>query len=233
MERTIRTCLILALCLGTAATGCSQAHMVVPPDVAKNTEQINITDRSAFKGALADEDFKMGPYEVAEVDRDWSHGSSISALGFSKGSTKGGYAFQLKTKAGVLRGECATEAKDTGFSLGGGVSFSNQVAKLGCTCSGDDGSSSVVISAQTAENYAGELKTRASSYAIEAIYEREGGLSGSDPTGYRVDGDGPAGAVEVIGDGRIWLHRDLDEEERTDMACLFAGLLLYMPPKDD
>ena len=45
---------------------------------------------------------------------------------------------------------------------------------------------------------------------------------------------GPAavGAVEVLHPGRIWLARALDNDGRSDLACLFAGLMLYKPPRD-
>ena len=38
-------------------------------------------------------------------------------------------------------------------------------------------------------------------------------------------------AVEVAGKGRVWLNKSLDADARADLACLFAGLLLYQPPQ--
>jgi len=46
-----------------------------------------------------------------------------------------------------------------------------------------------------------------------------------------VRGPQPVGAVEVAGKGRVWLNRALEPAARADMACLFAGLLLYQAPR--
>ena len=63
--------------------------------------------------------------------------------------------------------------------------------------------------------------------------ERDGGGSSHDPTGYRVDGgEAPLGAVDVMGKGRVWQSKALEGRARDDLACLFAGLLLYKPPTD-
>jgi hypothetical protein len=46
-----------------------------------------------------------------------------------------------------------------------------------------------------------------------------------------VHGSDPVGAVEVAGKGRVWLSKSLDPAARADVACLFAGLLLYKEPQ--
>ena len=77
------------------------------------------------------------------------------------------------------------------------------------------------------------METSAGNYAIVALYDREGTLSDGEPSGYRVDGEGPLGAVEVLKPGRVWLAKSVAVAERAELACLFAGLMLYMPPRDD
>ena len=226
-----RTVLVAAL----LAAGCSTtARMVVPADVAQGLDVIKVTDRSAWSGALADESFKMGPYKVEDVDRDWDHSSQVSVFNFSSGKTEGGYTFVFETKGGSFKGQCTTEAKETGFDLFGGISFEDRVAKLGCRCiEGKEQVARVVLSAGTGSAYGGTVETGGGSYAIEALYEREGTLNTGEPSGYRVDGDGPVGAVEVLKPGRVWLGRSVEQTERAQLSCLFAGLMLYMPPRDD
>jgi hypothetical protein len=46
-----------------------------------------------------------------------------------------------------------------------------------------------------------------------------------------VDGQGVTAAVDVLGPGRVWLGKGLDEQQRKDVTCVLAGLLLYQPPK--
>src|SRR5262245_31464643 len=52
-------------------SACGAAHMALPADVAQASEEVPITDRSSWSGALADESFGLGPYKVTDVDRKW------------------------------------------------------------------------------------------------------------------------------------------------------------------
>lgn len=232
MTRLELKAVAMGLLMTAACT--TTARMVVPDDVAKGLEVIQVTDRSVWSGSLADESFVMGPYKVIDVDRDWDHSSQVSVFNFSSGRTEGGYTFKLKRKAGALTGQCTTEVKDTGIDLIGGVSFENRVAKLGCRClDGKVESAKVVLQAGTSAGYSGTVESGGMSHAIEALYDREGTLSTGEPSGYRIDGDGPVGAVEVLKPGRIWLDRSADTDTRSQLACLFVGLMLYEPPSDD
>jgi hypothetical protein len=206
--------------------------MVVPPEIGKGSDMVAATDRSSMSGALADESFKLGKYAVEDVDRDWDSGSAVSVLNFSSDKTEGGYSYRLKAEGVDLKGGCVTEKGDKSLSLGSGMSVGSSFAKLGCTCEGAGAPTRVVISADTTDEYSGELQTNTGSYKIAAIYEAEGSLSNGQPSGYRVDGETPRGAVEVLKPGRVWFARDVADAERTDLACLYVGLMLYMPPDD-
>jgi hypothetical protein len=219
--------------LAGLAAACSTPHMVVPPEIAKDSEVVAVTDRSAMSGALADESFKLGKYAVDDVDRDWDSGSAVGVLAFSSEKTEGGYAYKFKGDGVDLAGGCVTEKGEKSLALGSGMSVGNSFAKLGCTCNGGDGQpTKVVIAASTSDEYSGELQTRAGTYRVAAIYEAEGSLSSGQPSGYRVDGESPRGAVEVLKPGRVWFARDIENAERADLACLYAGLLLYLPPDE-
>ena len=87
------------------------------------------------------------------------------------------------------------------------------------------------ISADTTSHYKGTITARSAKYDIEGIYTDEKGSSTGKPMGYLVRGSDPIGAVEVSGKGRVWLAKGLDPGARADVACLFAGLLLYQPPQ--
>jgi hypothetical protein len=207
--------------------------MTVPPEISKDSEVITATDRGFMSGSLADETFKLGKWAVEDVDRDWDSGSAVTVLAFSSESTEGGYSYKLKSEGVDLQGGCVTEKADKSLALSGGINLSSSFAKLGCTCNGSGGQpTKVVISASTSDRYSGHVQTSAGTYTITAIYEAEGAMSTVDPTGYRVDGDRPRGAVEVLKPGRVWFARDIEEAERTDLACLYVGLMLYMPPDE-
>ena len=229
-----------ALVMITAAGflgGCSTtSQMVVPADVSGVSDVTTATDRSIWSGAWADETFTLGPYQVTDVDRDWdssrSASISISKFGFSAGRTEGGYDYGFETPGGPMSGQCLTEVKDTGISVRS-VNFQSQVAKLSCICD-DNGTevARVIVQADITAGYSGTLTANGQEYRIESINEREGGFNSGDPTGYRVDGDQPTGAVEVLNPGRIWLALDLERPQRARLACTFAGLMLYLPPMD-
>src|SRR5262249_26517857 len=103
--------------------------------------------------------------------------------------------------------------------------------KLGCTCKGNGDPTKVVISAGNDGKYQGELTSHAGTFKVTGLYEAEGMISNGQPTGYRVDGDAPRGAVEVLKPGRVWFTHELDAKERDDLACLYVGLMLYLPPQ--
>ncbi len=217
------------LVLTAALSACSTPQMTAPADVVEASEQLPISDRSPWSGALADESFGIGPYQVVEVNRDWSHGRGWGVLGFSSDSVAGGYSFGLEGDGSVTKGACATEASEKSLDLGSGRSVSRQTAKLSCTCGND---STVVLQVKPDGAYGGLLHTSEGNYQVEAIYEREGIWSDGNPSGYRVDGDAAVGAVDVIRPGRVWMGRAIEPGERKQLACVFAGLMLYQPPSN-
>lgn len=223
---------MVIVCCGLVA--CTTPHMVVPTEIASGTEVVPATERSAMSGALADESFKLGQYAIADVDRDWNSSASGNALGFKSERTEGGYSYKVKGNGTTRVGGCAVERADKSVGLGGGFSMESTFQKLGCTCKADGASEGnrLVISAGNDSKFAGEMTTPAGNYRVTAIYETEGMISNGLPSGYRVDGDAPRGAVEVLKPGRVWFARGLEESERGDLACLYVGLMLYEPPRD-
>jgi len=75
------------------------------------------------------------------------------------------------------------------------------------------------------------MKAHDATYQVKAIYDREGGMSAGGPAGYRVDGQGVTAAVDVLGPGRVWMAKGIDAQQKTDVTCVLAGLMLYQPPK--
>lgn len=227
---------LLGLCLIAAgAVGCTQMRMAAPPELNQDMDELKVEGRSMASGAFVNEDFKIAPYEVANVSRGAKHTSKFGAFGAFKSDSESGYSFDFKSADKTIHGECTAEAGEKGFSLGGGGSISKTTAKLGCACGNESApTASVVMAAETGGNgYGGTLKARADSFQLKAIYEREGGLmSDGRPAGYRVDGQGIVAAVDVLGKGRVWVQKKLGPEQRGDLACVFAGLLLYKPPKE-
>jgi hypothetical protein len=217
-----------ALFLMAAGGACAPAHMAVPKDVGSMSDEIVISDRSGMSGALVDESFTMGPYKVTDVNRKWNSASTSTIVGVSSSEAKGGYTFGLKSPDGEYKGTCAShlDEKSTGF-LGGTLGTQN--FNVLCECGGP-AQATFSINADTTSHYKGTVTARSANYQIEGVYTDEKGSSTSKPIGYEVRGTEPVGAVEVAGKGRVWLSKSLDAGAKADVACLFAGLLLYQPP---
>jgi hypothetical protein len=106
---------------------------------------MEVTDRSAWSGALADEGFRLGPYKISDVDHEWDSSSGWGVGAFSKSKTAGGYKFAFTAGKTNLVGKCATEAKDTKVALGSGMELDFKKAMLGCSCEVGEAISSVVL----------------------------------------------------------------------------------------
>ncbi|HEX5660335.1 MAG TPA: hypothetical protein VFX59_24235 [Polyangiales bacterium] len=70
-------------------------------------------------------------------------------------------------------------------------------------------------------------------YKVQAITARAKGPSSKEPLGYRIDTEGaPIGAVDLKRPGKVWISKATQAGAREQLACLFAGLLLYLPKQD-
>lgn len=231
MNPSLRHTVGTALPLAIALAGCGSPRMAVPADVVTVSEELVISDRSSWSGALADESFQLGPFAIADVDRDWNSTSEVGVLGFSQGETTGGFSYKTEGGGASLVGACTSAVKQRSMDLGDGLSVGDEKQSVGCYCRQEDALAYFSVRATTTSEYTGELAVGPTRYRIRGIYERESGPDSSDPTGYRVDSDaGPIGAVDVLKPGRVWISRTLSAGERAPLACLLAGLLLYMPP---
>jgi hypothetical protein len=209
-----------------ASAGCAPTRMAVPKAVGAASDEIVIADRSSMSGALVDESFKMGPYQVTDVDRKWTS----SGGGFFSNATKAGYAFALKAPEGTYKGTCASIVDETSVGMFGGT-FSSQKYDVKCECAGA-AQANFEMKSDTTSQYRGKVNARNTTFDIEGVYSDEKGSSSSTAIGYYVHGGDAVGAVEVVGKGRVWLAKGLDAGTRADVACLFAGLLLHKPPSE-
>jgi hypothetical protein len=221
---------VVIAALGSSAFGCTTPHMTVPPDVAPATLPVPVEGRSMSSGMFVTEDFKIGDFAVANVSRGGKSTTRFGGFGGFKSSEESGYSFDLKQGAQSLHGECTLETSEAGANVGA-VTISNERKKFACAC-GNEGApvATVVMGASTMDKqYTGTLKAHDASFDVKAIYDREGAISDGNPAGYRVDGQGVQGAVDVLGPGRVWLAKTLEGDKRTDVTCVFAGLLLFKP----
>lgn len=220
--------LIAGFAWGAVACGPS-ARMVAPSDLAGQSQVLEVADRSSATGVLANESFKLGSYEITEVDRDWNSSSSFGAGAYGAGKKTTGYTFQLKAGGTTWKGTCASLAK--GKSVGS-ISFANST-DVTCECEADGEKVQLKIGGET-EATSGTFEAAGKKYSVQGVDETDKSYFGAKPVGYRIDdGDTPYAAVETMRPGRVWLHKDISEPEAARTTCALAGMMLYIPPSDD
>lgn len=222
----------LSLVLGVMGlvglAGCAGPRMVAPRDIATGSKTLEVADRSMASGAFVNEDFKLGSWKVTEVDRDWSGKSGFSVGGYGASSTKTGFSYQLEASH-KWKGACAAVKSEKGFG-----NFSWGASTLVCECKAGDTSALVKLAGKDAKKHTeGEVTLGAATLKISLVEETDGSNFTGMPAGYRADKDAkPAGAVEVLKPGRVWLAADMSPSDSEALSCVFVGLMLYVPPSD-
>ncbi len=219
---------LLGSCALLATLGaCAGPRMAAPPDVSSSSEVLPVSDRSQASGALVNEGFKLGPYAISDVDRKWDSSGRVGVGPWGNESKTTGFSFTLAGGDTKLKGKCESELKKQSvLSMGG--SFDWGSTTIACSCEGGPEKGSLVLSKDTNKLTIGGMV-----YPIQEIHSIVGGSDQSTPSGFRADSDAPLGAVEVLYPGQVWLKKGLDEPTRSNLSCLFAGLMLYKPPSDN
>ncbi len=237
---SIRAPLFAGLLLAT--TGCSTMRMVPPKDVVQQSDVFEATERSLFSGALVDESFRLGPYEVAGVDRDWNHSSRSqvgvaaderggTVLGYSNEEIGTSFAFQFKEGADTEAGLCASVTQVKGLSVGS-HELSRRQTRFVCTCGAGEAPARLEMELEgRSQGPVGQITLARGQLDVKGVHKTNAAWGSNDAVGYRVDqGPEPLGAVEVLRPGSIWLAKSLDSVERRQLGCLFTGMMLYLEP---
>jgi hypothetical protein len=213
----------LSFLSSVAGIGCTTPRMAPPADIAQASETLPVSDRSRASGAFVNEGFKLGNYDVVDVNRKWTSTENTGIGPWSKETKTTGFSYALATSGKKLPGKCSSESRSQGI---GGFSWGK--VRIACLCEGEAGGAEVLMT-----DAGRSLKIGGKGYKLEPINTVEGGGTQSNPTGFRADGDEPLGAVEVVYPGQVWLKKGLDDATRAQTACAFAGLMLYKAPSDD
>jgi hypothetical protein len=217
--------------LGVLVVACATQRLLVPNDIGSHCAPLVVKDRSRW-GSFSSEGFKLGAYSVKGVDRasGESEKSENGATSHAAESRGGGYV--LVDGSTKLEGQCETQARVDKTTIVKPIRLHSESAAVRCSCSGGERAASVVLSGDIG-HLRGTLETGSGRYVVTSLHEVDKGAEPEGPTGYRVDGERPIGAVDVLFPGGAWLDPKLDEAERRELACVFAGLMLYQAPEPD
>lgn len=218
---TLSVLTLSALTMGSLP-GCATARMAAPADIAAASEVLTVSDRSRASGAFVNEGFKLGNYEVVDVNRKWDSSSSTGVGPWSKDTKTTGFSYAVSAGGKKLAGKCSSETRSQGF---GGFNWGS--VTVACACEGEAGKAELLMVKEGRT-----LKVNDKEYKLEPINAVEGGGTQSSPTGFRADGEEPLGAVEVLHPGQVWLKKGLDEPTRQKTTCAFVGLMLYKAPSE-
>jgi hypothetical protein len=203
-----------------------------PVEEGPGTEEIPVKGLPLSHGFLANEDFSIGSHAVSHVSRGLRERDRYRTLFGFKSTETSGYTYDVKHGDHGLHGECGVDSSVSGTRFGK-VTLAEHEVRLGCACSDEGGKARVtaVVELPQGENR-GTLTAGDHAYTLRVIHDVQGGTSMMDPAGYRVDGDGFIGAVDVLYPGHVWLDKGIEPDERSQLLCAFAGLLLYVPAHD-
>jgi len=217
-----------------AATGCKVPRMMTPADLGPVADEIAVSNRSRASGVFANETFAMGAYPVTRVHRGGtsteSSGFKLAGLGKESSSSKAFYDYDMSSPVGLYKGSCGVRASSESTQVGNWVVGGSGSQVLDCNCSGA-GPGVTRAYLELAPQIRGALVHRSGAAApLQPATAEGGGSAFSVPVGFEAGGTPPLGAVETVHPGRVWINRALGPGERADLACLFAGLLLYRTP---
>lgn len=213
------------------AVACAGPRMVAPADVAAGARVLDTKDRSAASGMLVDESFTLDKYAITSVDRDATSKSGFSIGGYGKSSTTTGYTYQFAAGSTKYDGGCGSVSKKQSVSLSAGSSVDWGNIEITCECG--EGAKLKMVG-NGSDSVSGTVSLGDQQYELTPVSETDKSSLGSGPAGFRVDAGGkPRGAVETLHPGRVWLSKDVEGAEADQLSCLFVGLMLYVPARED
>jgi hypothetical protein len=206
-------------------------RMAVSPELAKQAEVLEVTGRDGWTAKA----FRFGPYQASDKDNGWGEHSEFqwsAVLGKSSGPMVGAYSYKFRGPGGASVARCGTERITETIDAPVLGELTRRAARVECQCQGGGLSSSGYVEDAGSNEFTGRATVRGTGYTLASTARFEGGVvENPEPTGFEVRGaNALVAAAEVVGPGRVWLSRALDDSTRAELACLLAGLMFYDVP---
>jgi hypothetical protein len=141
-------------------------------------------------------------------------------------STTSGFSFTFTAPGGHTRAECFTRSGERKeFS-----DIPDETNQVGCRCVGGGLNSEVVMSGPDGD-WRGQAMLHGYPLPMRSFNRYTNGAFSALPFGFEVRGQYLMGAMASKRPGQVWLAHVLDPLTHAELACLFAGLLLYQQPR--
>ncbi len=210
-----------------ALAGCGGPPALQAPDGIDGVEALPV-ERPRSSSSLGKQQWKVGEYEIQDVDREGTKKKSSGVGGYSSGKTKGGFKFTvIAPKGGKVAFECETQSKEKGSALGGGMSLGWSWQSMSCQA-GDSGKLTIEPPEKdgdpvgTLDSGLGELK-------ITPLHELSNGKTQRKPAGFLFEHaeSGPVAAMDVNGLGVLHLSGDGAKEDPPVVVGAGIAMLLF------
>lgn len=228
--RLIQGGFTLCAAIGLGACTMLETRLAAPAALANDSEVHAAEDRSLFSGAFANESFRIGPYAVSDVDRDWDKSSSVGLGDYSRAKITSGYEFRFAAPSGTGKARCSSRRDKDAVALSGSSSLAWVHDQRTCRCELNGAIAEITLS-----DDGDSAQLSGQHYSVQRLHHTEQGMRLPEPLGFSLSTlEGQAvGAVELEHPGRIWLGSALSPADKAQLSCVFSGLLLFQAPDLD
>jgi len=210
----------------TCLAGCGSAVTMKAPEGISGAQAYPV-ERPKGSSSIGKQQWKVGDYEIKDVNRKGQKSKGGSVGGYSSSKTKGGFTFTVVAPdGGKAEFECETKSTEKGSALGGGMSLGWNWQSMKCT--GDAGT----VTVDPPENEGdpiGSIDASIGKLKMTALYELSNGKTQKKPAGYLfADADGKnVAAMDVNGQGVLHLGSEAQKENPPTVVGAGIAMLLF------
>jgi len=192
-----------------------------PP--AKGDPKVVTVHEYAPAASMRDHQLSIGAAQVSDVKGTPIHPPGMTAYGRVLDQDKWDYTFTLREGGRSLRAECTEQVGDVRFFALGAV-----MLDLRCSCF--EGSARLatlaVVNGKGSAVLPGNMH-----YAVSETRQSKQGRSARSVLGYNFHAATGTGAIDITRQALAYMPKQLSEEQRLPLTCLYAALLLHRPVK--
>jgi hypothetical protein len=172
-------------------------------------------------GGLREREVKLGGAVIDQIARGSSRATGRGVVAFERAPDESKLAFRFRHGQVQFTGSCLEELRTNMMGL------KRPTVGLHCHCEQDGR----MLAELALSDYAGraELHPAQGTFEVSALHQTASGKQKKDILGYWFRSEAAEGAVDLLGDGRVFVPAALSAEQKSRLLCLYGALLLYKP----